>query len=152
MNIELSQDNNLKNRVIDFNNSHNSIKTPSVTGKKLIFTLFRKASSSGSDGLSVSDVITELGLDLSESRAKLSQFLLEQTGVETFSSLRLKAGLSQSQLADKIGVKQEQISRWTNNETDIGMFSLEKISVALGVSIDVLIAGFGQEWNVKNND
>lgn len=45
---------------------------------------------------------------------------------------RLKAGLTQKELADKLGIKQATISAFENNKTNIKPLTLKKIADALG--------------------
>lgn len=59
---------------------------------------------------------------------------------------RDKAGLSQTELADKLGVDKATISRYENGSRQPSVEMLYKISKVLHVSIDNLIKG------VKEND
>jgi transcriptional regulator with XRE-family HTH domain len=59
---------------------------------------------------------------------------------------RDKAGLSQTELADKLGVDKATISRYENGTRQPSVEMLYKISKVLHVSIDNLIKG------VKEND
>ncbi len=47
--------------------------------------------------------------------------------------------LNQSTLAQKIGVKQSQISEWLNGKSKPGYDNLKAICVALGISADRLL-------------
>ena len=47
--------------------------------------------------------------------------------------------LNQSQLADKIGLKQSQISEWLKGKSKPGYDSIRAICVALGISADRLL-------------
>ena len=47
--------------------------------------------------------------------------------------------LNQSTLAQKIGVKQSQISEWLNGKSKPGYDNLKAICIALGISADRLL-------------
>ena len=48
------------------------------------------------------------------------------------------AGLTQQQLADKMGIKQQQLSRWERDEIEPAVSSIVAIAKALDVSYDDL--------------
>jgi len=50
---------------------------------------------------------------------------------------RLEAGLTQEELAEKIGTKRSAISRMEKHATDIKLSTLEKIATALGKKISI---------------
>lgn len=52
---------------------------------------------------------------------------------------RTEAGITQKELAEKIGVYQKDISRWENGERTPSMEGLVKICIALQVSADELL-------------
>jgi DNA-binding XRE family transcriptional regulator len=54
--------------------------------------------------------------------------------------VREEAGLSQSQLAQKIGTQKTSISRIENHAEDIKLSTLEKVALALGRQLRVSIA------------
>ena len=51
------------------------------------------------------------------------------------------AGLTQQQLADKMGIKQQQLSRWERDEIKPAVSSIVAIAKALDVSYDDLFDG-----------
>ena len=53
---------------------------------------------------------------------------------------REEAGLSQSQLAHKIGTQKTSISRIENHAEDIKLSTLEKVALALGRQLKINIA------------
>ena len=53
---------------------------------------------------------------------------------------REEAGLSQSELAQKIGTQKTSISRIENHAEDIKLSTLEKVALALGRQLKVSIA------------
>ena len=53
--------------------------------------------------------------------------------------LRLEKGLTQQQLADKIGVKQKDVSRWENGTYNPKLDKLQLIAKALECEITDLI-------------
>lgn len=54
--------------------------------------------------------------------------------------LRFNAGLSQAELAEKIGTHQSAIARWERNPSQISQESLRKLCPALGISYDEFFA------------
>lgn len=58
---------------------------------------------------------------------------------ETFTDLRKKAGLSQHEIADKLFVTRQAVSRWERGETVPGIETLKAISGLFGVSINTLL-------------
>jgi len=54
---------------------------------------------------------------------------------------RQAAGLTQTQLADKIGKKQKDISRWENGERTPSLPSLLLLAEALECSVNDIISG-----------
>lgn len=55
--------------------------------------------------------------------------------------LRTKASLSQDELAEKIFVTRQAVSRWENGETQPGIDTLKLLSKLYGVSVDTLLGG-----------
>lgn len=58
-------------------------------------------------------------------------------------------GFSQEYMANQLGISQRQFSRIENNETDINLSKLEKISDILEVSLNQLL-GFDEKFIFKN--
>lgn len=58
---------------------------------------------------------------------------------EKLKAARLAAGLSQYQLAEKVGCSQHHISRWENGERGPSAKSLKKLANALGCKMEDLI-------------
>lgn len=61
-----------------------------------------------------------------------------KTNDSPLARIRMDRGLTQGQLADKIGCRQKDVSRWESG-TKPGVDYLVKISAALGCSIDDLL-------------
>lgn len=53
--------------------------------------------------------------------------------------LRLKQGLSQEELAEKVYVTRQAVSRWENGETVPNTETLKMLSMLFGVSINTLL-------------
>lgn len=53
--------------------------------------------------------------------------------------LRLKQGLSQEELAEKVYVTRQAVSRWENGETVPNTETLKMLSILFGVSINTLL-------------
>lgn len=64
--------------------------------------------------------------------------ILEQFG-QNVRKLRIKRGLSQEQLADKAGLHRTYIGMIERAEKNITLCNIEKIAIALSVSIDNLL-------------
>lgn len=58
---------------------------------------------------------------------------------------RIAAGLEQSQLADRAGVKQGQISGWERGHTGCRLATLHKLADALGVDHTALVRDDAEE-------
>lgn len=59
--------------------------------------------------------------------------------IDILKDLMNEYNLNQTQLANKIGVKQSQVSEWLNGKSKPGYDSLRAICVALNISADVLL-------------
>ncbi len=58
---------------------------------------------------------------------------------ESFYQARRKKGLSQEEVAEKLGVSRQTISKWETNETLPDIRQSKKLAVLYGVSLDDLI-------------
>ena len=58
---------------------------------------------------------------------------------EKLKAARLAAGLSQKELAEKVGCYQKDISRWENCEREPTASNLRKLADAIGCMIDDLV-------------
>lgn len=66
---------------------------------------------------------------------------------------RNATNLSQNKLAKKIGIKQQNISRWEANENTPNIFDLITLADFYGITIDELIGrDFEYHGNKINND
>lgn len=61
-------------------------------------------------------------------------------GFRPLSALRLAAGLSQSELAEKMDMKQPNIARFEKKPGDPSLSTLQKLATVLGVDIGEIIA------------
>lgn len=52
---------------------------------------------------------------------------------------RLAAGMTQQQLADALGCKVKDVSRWENGHVEPGVLTVKKMAQALGCSMDDLV-------------
>jgi ribosome-binding protein aMBF1 (putative translation factor) len=69
---------------------------------------------------------------LARARAKLGAVSARDLH-PTLASLRLRAGMSQSQLAQKMGTKQGNVSRWEADPTTMQVLTIMRLAEALGV-------------------
>ena len=60
---------------------------------------------------------------------------------ERIYELRSKAGLSQGELADSLGVSRQAVSKWENNSSVPDLDKLLKMSELFGISLDGLVKG-----------
>lgn len=58
---------------------------------------------------------------------------------EKLRAAREAAGMTQQELAEKIGVQQRDISRWENCRREPGVLTVKKMARALGCSMDDLV-------------
>ena len=58
---------------------------------------------------------------------------------ENLFQARKEAGLSQEQVAEKLGVSRQTISKWETNETIPDIFQAKKLAVIYDVSLDKLV-------------
>jgi transcriptional regulator with XRE-family HTH domain len=67
-------------------------------------------------------------------------------------SRRLEQGLSQTELADQIGVTFQQVQKYETGTNRIGASRLERIAKTLGVSIPFFFGGRGNEGTAPHRD
>ena len=72
-----------------------------------------------------------------EARSWVAENFYAEDGV-TIRTIRLKAGLTQKQLALAIGTSQPQIAKIESGRHDPVMSTCKRLSVALGVTLDVI--------------
>lgn len=60
---------------------------------------------------------------------------------EKIKQLRIAKGLTQKQLADKLFVTPQAVSRWEQNEVEPSVSALSELATIFDVSLDELIAG-----------
>ena len=58
-----------------------------------------------------------------------------------FCELRLANKMSQEEVAEKLNVSRQTISKWENGAANPDMYNLQAISALFGVSIDYLVTG-----------
>ena len=54
-------------------------------------------------------------------------------------ALRKKAGLSQAQLGEKVGLSNKAVSKWENGQAKPGLEVVHQLADALSVSVDDLL-------------
>lgn len=93
-------------------------------------------------GASIKDVMARFESNpsraaaMARARARLGNWM-EQELPDTHGlpALRLKAGLSQATLAERLGTQQSNISRWEKNPSDMQYSTIKRMAAALNVSI-----------------
>lgn len=68
--------------------------------------------------------------------AAARQKLVVELAASPLSALRLRAGLSQQQVAERMGVSQPQVARCEQGKHDPGTGTVQRLAEALGVSVD----------------
>lgn len=58
---------------------------------------------------------------------------------EKLRAARQAAGMTQTQLAEAIGCKQKDVSRWEAGTVEPGVLTVKKMAQALGCSMDDLV-------------
>ena len=58
---------------------------------------------------------------------------------EKLRAARQRAGMTQAQLAEAIGCKQKDVSRWEAGQIEPGVLTVKKMAQALGCSMDDLV-------------
>lgn len=66
---------------------------------------------------------------------------MKKTFGENLKNERLLNGLTQKQLAERLGIKQQQLSEWECNKVEPTLFSILALIRALNCSFDDLIDG-----------
>ena len=64
---------------------------------------------------------------------------------EKLTDLRRKAGLSQEQLADRLGVTRQSVSKWESGTAMPELVKLISLSELFGVSVDYLVKDYAEE-------
>lgn len=86
------------------------------------------------------DADPDRGAAVARARQRVGR-VLAQTGEARMglAALRLQAGLSQHQLAERIGTQQANISRWETSDVDLQVSSIHKLARVFGVSAAVVL-------------
>lgn len=71
---------------------------------------------------------------------------------ETIYNLRRKQGLSQEQLAEKLGVSRQSVSKWEGGQTTPDLDKLIALSDCFGVTLDELVRGTSTAENPKTEE
>ena len=71
---------------------------------------------------------------------------------EIISEKRKEKGMTQAELAEKMGVTDKAVSKWERNLSYPDVASFPRLSEVLGVSLDELMKGTGDSNKKKDND
>ena len=74
---------------------------------------------------------------------------MNETLGKRIADLRHKKGLKQEELAEKLGVSAQAVSKWENDQTCPDISLLPTLAKILGVSVDQLLTGQKEEPSVK---
>lgn len=83
-------------------------------------------------------------------RSRVGNDVAANNGRETLSSLRMRAGLSQSALATKMGTRQPNIARWERSPAGMQVETMVKLAQALGVANEVLMSAITQQLEMPD--
>ncbi len=90
---------------------------------------------------------------LATARKKLGQALEATHGQRTgLVALRMKAGLSQTELAQRMGTQQPSVARWERSPEKMGFETIEAWAHALGVDTMVVCAAIKAQREVRNTE
>ena len=71
---------------------------------------------------------------------------------ENLQRLRKNAGLSQEDVAQKLYVSRQSVSKWENGGAEPGIANLKALAVLYGVSVDELLGGVTEETKEKTEN
>lgn len=74
---------------------------------------------------------------------------MENTLGKRISSLRREKGMKQEELAEKMGVSPQAVSKWENDQTCPDISALPQLAKILGISVDELLTGKKEEPCVR---
>lgn len=106
----------------------------------LVFEAQQWTTVNANRGISVNDRLARLEANpkraaaLSRARARLGGVVEQTNGARSsLATMRLKAGLSQAQLAQMVGTQQGNVSRWERDPADLRATTIMKLATALKV-------------------
>jgi transcriptional regulator with XRE-family HTH domain len=67
-------------------------------------------------------------------------------------ALRARAGLTQEELADRVGVSLERVQRWETGGDEPGSGAVDKLAEALGVPREEVAVGLAESAEVRQNE
>lgn len=77
---------------------------------------------------------------LARARARIGEYLEDVAPLElSLVALRLRAGLSQTQLAERMGKQQSNVSRMEKDPGDMQLSTMKKLAEALGVQLSEIV-------------
>lgn len=77
---------------------------------------------------------------------------MEKSVGERIKELRQKAGLTQAELAEKVGFQPQTVSNWENGSREPDIAALAKLASLFGVSLDFLLLGKVEEPSISLDD
>lgn len=88
---------------------------------------------------------------LATARKKLGQALEATHGKRTgLVALRMKVGLSQTELAQRMGTQQPSVARWERSPKTMSFQNIEAIAVALGVGAMEVFSAIQEQREFEN--
>ncbi len=92
----------------------------------------------------------ERAAGLAKARSELADALYPDDGI-TLKTLRLKAGLTQTQLAAMMETSQPLVARIEAGRQDPTMSTCKKLSAALGVSLETISSALDRQAEINDN-
>lgn len=113
---------------------HTKVTCVTVAGKPIPLIQREHVAALGDGPVEIDDLIAALEADhgedyLADARKWAADVAFRNE--DTLASLRMKAGLSQTQLATRMGMKQPQLARMERGKNDVQVSMIERIAVAL---------------------
>lgn len=93
---------------------------------------------------------TERAAGMAKARAELAEALYPDAGI-TIKTLRLKAGLTQTQLAALMETSQPLVARIEAGRQDPTMSTCKKLSAALGVDLETISGALDRQAEINEN-
>lgn len=90
---------------------------------------------------------------LARARQRVGQWISEEKLPQLgLAALRMKTGLSQKKLADKLGTQQSNISRWEKAPGDMQYSTIKSLAIAFGVAPAEVIAAIESNTPKEESD
>lgn len=107
-----------------------------------VCTMFHSLPALQAGQLAAADYLAQVEADprraAALARARVRAGRVNAAATQTLSQLRLSAGLSQAQLAERLGTQQPNIARWERDPRNMNVETIHRFAAALGVPPDAV--------------